>query len=143
MNEQNQIIAVLILRVFFGILIFMQGYDKVFRLGINRVVETFEYPLKSIHHLPEFLLVAGVFFTSYVELLGGFFLIIGFMKHFMLYLMGFDLIIAAIGFGIMNPMWDMKHVFPRFMLLIALLIMPSQWDVISLDHVVAIFKIMN
>ena len=143
MNETNQIIAVLVVRVFLGVIIFMQGYDKVFKLGIKYVVRSFEYPLKNIHHLPDFLLVAGVLFTSFVELIGGFLLIVGLLKHFTLYFMAADFIIAAIGFGIMKPMWDMQHVFPRFILLVFLLIMPSQWDIISLDHLISISNILN
>lgn len=143
MNEVNQIVAVFIVRVFFGIVIFLQGYDKVFKLGINQVIKTFEYPLKAIKPLPHAILTAGVLYTSFVELIGGLLLIIGLVKHFTLYFIALDFIVASIGFGIMNPMWDMQHVFPRFLLLVALLIMPSQWDVISADHFITISNIKN
>jgi uncharacterized membrane protein YphA (DoxX/SURF4 family) len=141
MNEANQIAAVFIVRIFFGILIFLQGYDKVFRVGVKNVIGTFEYPLQGIHHLPHFLLVCGVMYTSFVELIGGLFLIVGFMKYIVLYFISLDLIIAAVGLGIMKPMWDMKHVFPRFVMLVFLLVLPSQYDVISVDHLISILKL--
>lgn len=141
MNETNQVIAIFIVRVFFGITIFLQGYDKVFRVGMKRVLETFEYPLQGVRHVPRFFVVCGVFYTSFVELIGGMLLIIGLMKHFTLYFIALDLLIAAIGLGIMKPMWDMKHVFPRFVMLVFLLIMPSQWDIISIDHLLAILNV--
>ncbi len=141
MNETNQIIAVFIVRVFFGMIILLQGYDKVFRVGIKQVIETIQHPLHDIRHIPKFFLAGGVIFTSFVELIGGMLLIIGFLKHLTLYLIALDIIIAAIGLGIMKPMWDMKHVFPRFIMLVFLLIMPSQWDVICVDHVISIISI--
>src|SRR6185437_659695 len=39
--------AILIVRVFLGILFFLQGYDKVFRIGVKRVVETIHAPLSD------------------------------------------------------------------------------------------------
>jgi uncharacterized membrane protein YphA (DoxX/SURF4 family) len=143
MNETNQIIAVFIVRVYFGIIIFLQGYDKVFKLGIKNVIGTFEYPLQGVHHLPHFLLVCGVVYTSFVELVGGVFLIAGFATHITLYCIALDLLVAAIGLGIMQPMWDMKHIFPRFLMLIFLLIMPTQLDVLSVDHLLSILNVIK
>lgn len=143
MNETNQIIAVLVVRIFFGILMFMQGYDKLFRIKIKNVLKTLEYPYQGLRNLPKFFLIAGVYYTTYVEFIGGLFLIFGFLKHYCLYLMAIDLLIATIGFGIVNPLWDMKHVFPRFLMLVVLLIMPSQWDVISVDHFLTILNAIN
>lgn len=123
-----------IARVFLGFVFFLQGYDKVFRLGVKQVIQTVHEPLAA-KGVPRFFSATGAYFTSYIELIFGALLIIGFAKYYCLGLLGFDLIFAAIAFGIVEPVWDMKHIFPRLALLLFLLVIPSQWDVISIDHV--------
>jgi uncharacterized membrane protein YphA (DoxX/SURF4 family) len=122
-----------IARVFLGGIFFLQGYDKVFRIGVKQVVQTIHQPLSS-KGMPESLSILGSYFTSYIELVGGFFLILGFVKYYCLFFLGFDLLFAAFAFGIVEPVWDMKHIFPRFVLLLFLLSIPPQWDIISIDH---------
>ena len=85
----------------------------------------------------------GAYFTSYVELIGGFFLIIGFLKYYSLYLLGINLLVASFAFSITKPMWDMQFVFPRILLLLFLLIVPSNWDVISVDYWISIIKLLK
>lgn len=85
--------------------------------------------------IPKFLGKAGAWFTSYAELAGGSLLIFGLAKYFALCLLGIDLLIVSAAFGIMKPMWDMQFVFPCIALLIFLLVIPSQWNVISIDYV--------
>lgn len=134
--------AAFIARVFLGFLFFLQGYDKVFRLGVKQVVQTIHTPLSS-KGIPEIFSKTGAWFTSYVELICGALLIIGFAKYYCLYLLGIDMLFAAIAFGIVEPMWDMKHIFPRLALLIFLLIIPSQWDVISVDYAWSLIKFIK
>jgi uncharacterized membrane protein YphA (DoxX/SURF4 family) len=129
----NEIAIAFILRVFLGILFFAQGYDKVFKIKIKGVYETFEVPMRA-KNIPHSLLKLAAFFTSYVELLGGVCLIAGIFKFYILYLLGFDLLIVSIAMAMLNPMWDMQHVFRRLIILIALLLLPSAWDVLSIDY---------
>jgi len=129
----HQIIAALLARVFLGVLFFLQGYDKVFRLGIKQVIETIHTPLQD-KGISNMFSVLGAYFTSYTELVCGALLIAGFLKYYSLYLLGIDLLFVSLLFGIVEPMWDMKHIFPRLALLIFLLIIPAQWDIISIDH---------
>jgi putative oxidoreductase len=134
--------AAFITRLFLGILFFLQGYDKVFRIGVKQVIAAVHGPL-SEKGLPKFFSTFGSYFTSYVELVCGGFLIIGFVKYYCLYLLGFDLLFAALAFGIVDPIWDMKHIFPRLALLIFLLIIPSHWDVLSVDYAWSLIKFMK
>jgi len=134
--------AALIARVFLGLLFFLQGYDKVFRIGVKKVIQTVHEPLSS-KGIPSFFSSLGSYFTSYIELICGAFLIIGFVKYYCLYLLGFDLLFAAIAFGVVEPIWDMKHIFPRLALLIFLMIIPSQWDVISVDYAWSLIKFLK
>jgi uncharacterized membrane protein YphA (DoxX/SURF4 family) len=134
--------AVLLVRVFLGLLFFLQGYDKIFRIKVSQVIENIHTPLAA-RGVPNFFSVLGAYFTSYTELICGATLIIGFAKYWSLYLLGFDMLFAAIAFGIVEPMWDMRHIFPRLAMLIFLLIMPSQWDVISVDYAWSLIKFIR
>lgn len=142
MTHHNEIYAALILRVFLGILFFAQGFDKVFKVKIKGVVQTFEHPVIT-NRIPRWMLVLSAYFTSYVELICGFMLIIGFVKYYALYLLGIDLLVVGIAFCIIEPMWDMRHVFPRMLLLLIALMIPYQWDVISVDWFWSLFKRLN
>ena len=134
--------AAFLSRVFLGVLFFLQGYDKVFRIGVKQVKQTVHETLSS-KGVPSFIVGLGVYFTSYIELICGALLIIGFVKYYCLYLLGFDLLFAAFAFGIVEPVWDMKHIFPRLVLLIFLMMIPSQWDVISVDYVWSLIKFIK
>jgi uncharacterized membrane protein YphA (DoxX/SURF4 family) len=140
--HHHEIAGALIVRVFLGLLFFFQGYDAVFKVKIHGVIQAIQEPFSNFG-VPAFLVVMGAWFTSYIELIGGFLLIIGFAKYYALYLLGLDLIIASIAFGIVKPMWDMQHVFPRLVLLIFLLVIPSQWDVISVDYIWSVIKFIK
>jgi putative oxidoreductase len=129
--------AVFVARVFLGILFFFQGYEKIFRLTVREVVDSFHEPAHS-RHLPNWILYFGAYFTSYVELAGGFMLIIGFLKYYALFFLGFDLLFVAVAFSILRPMWDMQYVFPRLILLLLLLIVPSSYDILSADYLMTL-----
>ena len=133
MDNLNPATAFFIVRIFLGILFFIQGYDKMFNVHIKNVVKTFDPPLTS-KHLPEFFILITAWFTSLIEFFGGFLLIIGFFTNYVLYLLGMDLILVAIGLGIIRPMWDMQFVFPRLLLLVSLLLMPEEWNVFACDY---------
>jgi putative oxidoreductase len=129
----REVVAVFIARVFLGFLFFFQGADAVFKITPAGVMRAIEQPLRE-RGVPRFFIGAGVYFTSYTELIAGLFLITGFLKYYALYLLGLDLIVASLVFGMIKPMWDMQFVFPRLVLLLFLLLVPAEWDVLSGDY---------
>jgi uncharacterized membrane protein YphA (DoxX/SURF4 family) len=132
MNEEHYKIAILIARVFLGVLFFMQGYDKVFGIGLKNITESFKKELgNSI--LPGPIITLSAYYTSFIELIGGFFLILGFMKYYTLYALGLDLILVAVAMGMIEPLWKMDFVFPRLALILFLLVVPAEWDTFCLD----------
>ena len=131
-SQYHYIAASLLARVFLGCLFFFQGYDAVFNVKIKHVIETFEDEF-SRKGIPKFLTVLAAWFTSCTELIGGFLLIAGLFEYAALYLLGLNLVIAAIGFGINTPMWDPRHAFPRLALILFLLTIPQSWNAFSLD----------
>lgn len=135
MSDYKLEIAELLVRTFAGILFLFQGYDKLFRIKMPGVIDAFAADANR-YHIPRPILSIVAYYTSIVELLGGFFLIAGFLTSYTLYALGIDLVLVSLAFSFMNPMWDMKYVFPRFVLLIVVLIMPENYQLFSVDHLI-------
>lgn len=131
-SQYHYVAASLIARVFLGCLFFFQGYDAVFKVKIKHVIATFEDEFFQ-KGIPRFFTVLAAWFTSCTELIGGLLLIPGIFVYPALYLLGLNLVIAAIGFGINTPVWDTRHVFPRLALILFLLAIPQSWNTASLD----------
>lgn len=140
--SNHEIIAVFIARVFLGLLFFFQGYDAIFRKGLRTITDTFHPSFEGLG-VSRSVTAIGVGFASYVQLICGFFLILGFIKYYALCLLGVNFILAAIAFGAVQPTWDLRSAFPRLALLIFLLFIPWQWDVFSIDYCWSFFKFLR
>jgi putative oxidoreductase len=133
-NQYSNIAAVVIARLFLGILFFMQGYDAVFKVGIGNVIRVYRDDF-SEKGVPGILVSVATTFACLTELICGALLVLGLFEYAALYLLGLNIIIAATGFGINTPMWDTKHVMPRLMLIIFLLLAPPEWHAFSIDQI--------
>src|SRR5688500_20176588 len=100
--HHHEIAAVFIARVFLGLLFFFQGYDAIFKVRLKGVIETIQ-PLSSTG-VPRLFIIMCAYFTSYVELIGVLFLIIGFLKYYSFYLLGINLFIECFSFSITKLM---------------------------------------
>ncbi len=134
-NQYQYVAAALIARLFLGCLFFFQGYDAVFNIKVKNVISTFETDFTK-KGVPRFLIVAASWFTSWSELIGGLLLIVGLFQYVSLYILGLNLIIAAMGFGIITPVWDTRYAFPRLALILLLLLIPNSWNTFSIDHLI-------
>ncbi len=122
-----------LIRVFAGTVFLFQGYDKLFNLKLKRVVDTFDDEAEK-KHIPKPFVIISSYYSSIVEFLGGLLLIIGLFKPIVLTLLGLDLIMVALAFSTLEAMWDLKHVFPRLVLVGLLLVMPTEWELFSLSN---------
>ena len=138
-NTTNKIIIPLFIRWLLGFIFLMQGGGKVIRWGIENVHQQF-FAKTFEGLLPSFLTYFTAYYTSYVELIGGLFLIIGFQTRYTLYALASVLIMVTIGHGIAEPIWDLSHVMYRSILLITLLFIPTEWDCFSMDYVLKKLK---
>jgi putative oxidoreductase len=131
--QYHETAAVLIARIFLGLLFLFQGYDAIFRVKMKNVVSTMKMSFSG-KGVPRVLVAGASWFTSYVQFLGGMLLLLGLLKYATLYILGIDLLIASIGFGIATPVWDTRHVFPRMILVVLLLLLPPAMDHWTLDN---------
>jgi putative oxidoreductase len=131
--EYKNDLAFLFMRIVLGILFLMQGYDKVFGLGLQRTEKGIEDAMRGTR-LPLFLIKIISAISSVVELAGGIMLIAGFLVYPALTLLGIDLLIVVFAMSLREPLWNMRDVWPRLVLLLALLLLPQACDRFSLDH---------
>lgn len=139
MNEKQdstKAAGLFFLRALLGIIFFMQGYGKVFTMGVAQVYEMF-FKTFEAGLLPKWLIVSTAYYTSYAEMLCGALLILGLFRKFALYLLAVDLLLVSFGHGLMEPIWDLGHVMPRAIMLTALLLLPGEWDKWNLDSFIS------
>jgi putative oxidoreductase len=137
--DMNHAIAIATIRIIAGVLFFFQGFDKVFHVGITQIRQAMRLQLGG-KSFPDGLLSLIVIFTSYVELLCGFLLILGLFKYYSIYLLCFSLLLVVTGFSYAKPMWENNHLFVRLILLATLLLTPVDWDRFSLDYLFVMTK---
>ena len=128
----NRSIALLTIRLVLGFIFLMQGIGKVFIWGMDRVYENAFQSYEK--YFPEGIIYPVAYFTSYVELVAGILLIIGFWRDYALYALGSVLIIVSFGHGLQSPIWGVEHVLFRLILIASLLLLPREWDVYRVDH---------
>jgi uncharacterized membrane protein YphA (DoxX/SURF4 family) len=125
-NQQQRAAGLLFLRLLLGVIFLMQGYGKIFTIGVGKLYGMFFASYEAM--LPKWLLWSTAYYTSYIELIGGALLIVGLCRRRVLYLLALCLVIVSFGHGLAEPIWDLQHLFPRAVLLGALLLLPAEWD---------------
>jgi putative oxidoreductase len=126
-------IALFFVRVIAGTLFLFQGYDKLFKVGVKGVYETFRQPMQK-KNIPSGILFSSAVFTSGIEFIGGILLIIGLFTSWIILFLMIDILLVVIAFCMLEPMWDLKHVFPRLILLLILLFASTEANLFSIDY---------
>jgi uncharacterized membrane protein YphA (DoxX/SURF4 family) len=125
-------IALITMRVWLGTTLFLQASDKLFKIGIHNVSKAVEFKISKIPLSSKFyLFFAG--FTSCLEFAGGILLVLGLFKVLAFSMLCLNMLLVSAAFSLNSPMWDMRHFFPRFIVLILLMFVSSQNDWFSLD----------
>ena len=132
--DRNKQVAILTIRLLLGFIFFFQGFGKIFKFGLDAIQKSFFADFSGL--LPDFLLIFTAYYTSYIELIGGFLLVIGFQRDYALYALASVLIIVTFGHGMTDPIWDLSHVMYRAILLIGLLLLPKKLDLYTLDNLI-------
>ena len=121
------------IRVLLGIIFFMQGLGKLTNWGFENL---YNNGFKSFEDtfLPTFIIKFAAYYTTYVELIGGFLLIIGLGRKYAMLALALVLLIVSFGHGLQSPVWNVTDVLFRSILLAPLMLFPQDWDKWHLDH---------
>lgn len=123
-NDFNFRMAELFVRWFLGILLIFQGYDKLFVVKVKNVISSFKNEAER-KNVPNFLIVFTSYFTSIVEFFGGILLVLGLFHNMVTIVIGINLLVVAIAFSFLKPVWELHHVFPRVILLTLILLLSN------------------
>lgn len=134
-DEIIKMVATMTARVILGLLFLFQGYDKIFRVGIGQVSNAVNTGIGNGFLSPK-LVNTTVFLSSWIELIAGVMMLIGILKTIASVALCLNLIVVTIGFSWSKPIWDEMHVFVRLSLLLLVMMLPSQWDQLSLDYLI-------
>lgn len=123
-DDLNYKIAEVFIRSFLGILFVFQGFDKLFTVKIKNVVNVFQKDTQQ-KNVPTSLVILISYFTSITEFFGGVLLIIGLFHNIVSIILGLNLLVVAVAFSFLKPIWDLQHVFPRVILLTLILLLSN------------------
>lgn len=126
-------VALFLARTLLAVLFIFQGYDKLFRIGPKEVTRSLFISFQKFG-IPFSLMHTGVWINAFIEFACGLFLFVGLLKYLSLTMLGLNMLMVSIGMSLVNPVWDMKLVFPRFILLLFVLLFPNEYDVLSLSY---------
>lgn len=121
-----------IVRILLGVILFFQAYDKIFRIKLPNVLKEID-ALCTERGVPKWFANFSTYISSYLELVYGALLILGLFTIPALYIIGIHLVIVSLAFSFLKGVWDMKHVFPRIVMVVFLLMIPQEWNIFSLD----------
>jgi uncharacterized membrane protein YphA (DoxX/SURF4 family) len=129
--------AILFARAVVGLIFFMAGFWKVFQLGPAGHVRRYFLPFQDTF-LPTSSLWAVGFAIPFVELIAGAMVMVGFRTRIALVALGFVLVIVTFGHLLHEPLYAFhEHVIPRLALLLLVLLLPKEWDLYSIDAMLA------
>lgn len=129
--------AILLVRLTLGTLFLFQAIDKVFIVGVKDFTTTVVSGLGKTKVPNEFVRMSA-YLSSYIELIGGIMLITGIFLPLVYILLAINLVMVVVSFSFIQPLWDMKHVFPRLAMLVFLMSMPLESDVYHLGTLLSI-----
>lgn len=127
--------AILLMRLWLGFTLFVQAYDKIFNIGIPEVSRVVELKVTN-RQIPNSLSIFFVAMSSWIEFVCGILLVFGFMKIAAFMLIGVNMLMVSAAFSLNAPMWDMRHFFPRFLILIILMCVSFNNDWFSIDWLI-------
>ncbi|MBL4888131.1 MAG: DoxX family protein [Flavobacteriaceae bacterium] len=130
----NTSLGILTTRLIIGFVFLMQGIGKVFTWGVENMYKMDFFYEKYKELLPDFVIHFTAYYTSYIELIAGALLVIGFKRDYALYGLASVLIIVTFGHGLTSPVWILSDVIYRAIPIVVLLLLPREWDVYTLDN---------
>ena len=132
---QNTGLASFFIRISLALFVGMVGYYKVFVLGVDVHAQQFFVDGFKDHWIPTWLLLVLGYIIPYVELVCATLLLVGIFVRWNLIIIGGLLLIVAYGHLLQDAFYNpVSHWLPRFILLIALLLLYDDKDRWSLEN---------
>ncbi|HEX7709968.1 MAG TPA: DoxX family protein [Sphingomonadaceae bacterium] len=128
---RNRAIGLFGLRVVIGCLSAQIGMFKLFIDGLQAQMVWFE---KLSGWFPQWLLWSTNVYAAVVEFVGGLMLVFGIKRDWALAGILSVLVIVNFGHGFEGAVWDIQQLVFRLAMIVALLLLPEEWDVLRVDR---------
>ena len=136
----NRSWALLFARLVLGLIFFMAGVWKVFRLGPLEHARKYFLPYADTF-LPTWSLWTMGVTIPFIELIAGALVILGLRTREALVSLGLVLAIVTFGHLLREPLYEFHtHVIPRLALLLFILLLPREDDRFSVDYLLMLRK---
>lgn len=133
-NRFDRCWALLVARGILGLIFFMAGLYKIFRLGPLEHARQYFLPYAD-SFLPVWSLWATGVIVPFIELVGGALVMIGWRVREALVALGCVLLLVTCGHLLKEPRYPFhEHVIPRLALLLFVLMTPRESDGFSIDN---------
>jgi uncharacterized membrane protein YphA (DoxX/SURF4 family) len=133
---QNIGTASFFIRISLALFVGMVGYYKVFVMGVDIHAQKFFIDGFKDHWIPQWLLLVLGYIIPYIELVCAALLLVGLFVRWNLIIIGGLLLIVAYGHLLQDAFYNpVSHWLPRFILMIALLLIYSEKDRWSLENI--------
>jgi uncharacterized membrane protein YphA (DoxX/SURF4 family) len=143
-SHTNRSLALLFARAVLGLIFFMAGVWKVFQLGPVEHARGFFIEPYSGTFLPIWSLWVTGTVIPVIELVSGALVILGLRTREALIALGIVLVIVTFGHLVKEPLFQFHtHVIPRLALLLFILMLPTEDDRFSVDHLLRSRKTTN
>ena len=125
--------AELMVRLILGIALLSQGYDKLFRIGIVKSGEAVSLAVNQLHASKGLIyLITGT--TAAIEFLGGLLLLTGWWILPVTYITMAGLLPVTVAMCYSEPLWNLRQIWTRLVMMIFLLMLPADAHVFSLEN---------
>lgn len=133
-QESARAWGMLFARLVLGLVFFQGALWRVFGIGPVGHARRFFVDPYTGSFLPDWALWAAGTAVPFVELVGGFLVLVGLWRTAGLVLVGSVLVLVTFGHLVAEPIYAFNaHVMPRLFLTVFLLVAPLEWDRFSVD----------
>ena len=137
-NQSGWKWSIFTVRWVLGLIFFMAGWWKCFELSPMGHAERFFIERYEETWIPTWMLWATGTTIPVLELLAGLLVCLGLLRNAAYITLAAILVTVTYGHLLTAPLYDTtSHIFPRLVLLVFLFVAPRQFDVLSLDHLIA------
>jgi uncharacterized membrane protein YphA (DoxX/SURF4 family) len=131
-------IAIFIIRWILGLIFASAGYWKIFERGVFPMTEALFIRQYADTWIPTWLLWPLGVTIPFAELTAGLLLCVGLFSRYAAGALGILLIITTYGHLLLEPLFDISgHTFNRLVLVLVVLMLPSETDLWSFDRLLA------
>ena len=121
-------------RVMLGLIFLMAGWFKCFEMTPLGHAERFFTGPYADSWIPHWMLLAAGTAVPVLELAAGLLLVIGWRTREALLAIGAILLLVTYGHLLKEPLFSISgHIFPRTVLMLAVFLLPSEEDLLSID----------